>query len=67
MPAIKSQELGLTNIEYAQADILELGALGRTFDLIEAQASCTIWPIPTLPGERFYLSCVRRLYDGRLV
>jgi 2-polyprenyl-3-methyl-5-hydroxy-6-metoxy-1,4-benzoquinol methylase len=32
----KSQELELTNIEYAQADILELGALGRTFDLIEA-------------------------------
>jgi tetratricopeptide (TPR) repeat protein/2-polyprenyl-3-methyl-5-hydroxy-6-metoxy-1,4-benzoquinol methylase len=32
----KSQELGLTNIEYAQADILELGALGRSFDLIEA-------------------------------
>lgn len=32
----KSQELGLTNIEYAQADILELGALRRTFDLIEA-------------------------------
>ena len=32
----KSQELGLTNIEYAQADILELGTLGRTFDLIEA-------------------------------
>jgi tetratricopeptide (TPR) repeat protein/2-polyprenyl-3-methyl-5-hydroxy-6-metoxy-1,4-benzoquinol methylase len=32
----KSQELGLTNIEYAQADILELGALGRNFDLIEA-------------------------------
>jgi len=32
----KSQELGLTNIEYAQADILELGALGRNFDLIES-------------------------------
>ena len=32
----KSQELGLTNIEYAQADILELGALGRSFDLIES-------------------------------
>lgn len=32
----KSQELGLTNIEYAQADILELGSLGRTFDLIES-------------------------------
>ena len=32
----KSQELGLTNIEYSQADILELGGLGRDFDLIEA-------------------------------
>ena len=32
----KSQELGLTNIEYGQADILESGSLGRTFDLIEA-------------------------------
>ncbi len=32
----KSRELGLTNIEYAQADILELGGLGRTFDLIES-------------------------------
>lgn len=30
----KSREL--TNIEYAQADILELGALGRTFALIES-------------------------------
>lgn len=32
----KSQELGLTNIEFGQADILELGALGRNFDLIES-------------------------------
>jgi Flp pilus assembly protein TadD/SAM-dependent methyltransferase len=31
----KTQALGLRNIEYAQADILKLGALGRTFDLIE--------------------------------
>ncbi len=31
----KTNELGLGNIEYAQADILELGALGRSFDLIE--------------------------------
>jgi 2-polyprenyl-3-methyl-5-hydroxy-6-metoxy-1,4-benzoquinol methylase/Tfp pilus assembly protein PilF len=30
----KTQELGLTNIEYAQADILELGGLARTFDII---------------------------------
>jgi 2-polyprenyl-3-methyl-5-hydroxy-6-metoxy-1,4-benzoquinol methylase len=32
----KTQELGLRNIEYAQADILELGTIGRTFDRIES-------------------------------
>ncbi len=32
----KARELGLTNIEYAQADILQLASLGRTFDLITA-------------------------------
>lgn len=32
----KSDERGLQRIEYAQADILELGSLGRRFDLIEA-------------------------------
>ncbi len=31
----KTRELGLRNIEYAQADILELGTIGRTFDSIE--------------------------------
>jgi SAM-dependent methyltransferase len=31
----KTDELGLRNIEYAQADILELASLGRRFDLIE--------------------------------
>jgi tetratricopeptide (TPR) repeat protein/SAM-dependent methyltransferase len=30
----KTQELGLSNIEYAQADILELGDVARTFDII---------------------------------
>lgn len=34
--ARKSAELGVTNIEYAQADILKLGSLGRSFDLIDA-------------------------------
>jgi 2-polyprenyl-3-methyl-5-hydroxy-6-metoxy-1,4-benzoquinol methylase len=28
--------LGLENIEFAQADILELGSLGRSFDIIES-------------------------------
>jgi tetratricopeptide (TPR) repeat protein/SAM-dependent methyltransferase len=32
----KTQALERTNIEYAQADILKLGALGRSFDLIES-------------------------------
>jgi tetratricopeptide (TPR) repeat protein/2-polyprenyl-3-methyl-5-hydroxy-6-metoxy-1,4-benzoquinol methylase len=32
----KTQELGVTNIEYAQADILKLGDITRTFDIIES-------------------------------
>jgi SAM-dependent methyltransferase/tetratricopeptide (TPR) repeat protein len=32
----KTRELGLRNIEYAQADILELATIGRTFDRIES-------------------------------
>jgi 2-polyprenyl-3-methyl-5-hydroxy-6-metoxy-1,4-benzoquinol methylase len=32
----KTREEGLPNIEYGQADILKLGAIGRSFDRIEA-------------------------------
>jgi tetratricopeptide (TPR) repeat protein/2-polyprenyl-3-methyl-5-hydroxy-6-metoxy-1,4-benzoquinol methylase len=32
----KTQELGIANIEYAQADILKLGDIARTFDIIES-------------------------------
>ena len=32
----KTRTLGLNNIEYAQADILKLGTIGRSFDLIES-------------------------------
>jgi tetratricopeptide (TPR) repeat protein/2-polyprenyl-3-methyl-5-hydroxy-6-metoxy-1,4-benzoquinol methylase len=32
----KTQELGLTNIEYRQADILRIGELTRTFDIVES-------------------------------
>jgi tetratricopeptide (TPR) repeat protein/SAM-dependent methyltransferase len=32
----KTRELGITNIEYAQADILKLGSINRTFDIIES-------------------------------
>jgi SAM-dependent methyltransferase len=31
----KARELGLTGIEFAQADILGLGSIGRSFDVIE--------------------------------
>ena len=31
----KTRELGIANIEYAQADILRLGSIGKTFDFIE--------------------------------
>jgi ubiquinone/menaquinone biosynthesis C-methylase UbiE len=34
--ARKTRELGLQNIEYAQADLLELGSLDRSFDVIDA-------------------------------
>ena len=32
----KTEELGLKNIEYARADILKLGDLNRTFDIVES-------------------------------
>jgi Flp pilus assembly protein TadD/SAM-dependent methyltransferase len=32
----KTHEMGLGNIEYAQADLLKLGELGRDFDVIES-------------------------------
>ncbi|WP_246198128.1 tetratricopeptide repeat protein [Solidesulfovibrio aerotolerans] len=32
----KTRELGVANIEYAQADLLRLGELGRSFDLVES-------------------------------
>jgi len=34
--ARKTNELGVTNIDYAQADIMELGTLDQQFDLIES-------------------------------
>jgi tetratricopeptide (TPR) repeat protein/2-polyprenyl-3-methyl-5-hydroxy-6-metoxy-1,4-benzoquinol methylase len=32
----KTQELGITNVEYAQADILKLGDIARRFDIISS-------------------------------
>jgi tetratricopeptide (TPR) repeat protein/2-polyprenyl-3-methyl-5-hydroxy-6-metoxy-1,4-benzoquinol methylase len=32
----KAQELGVPNVEYAQADIMNIGSLGRSFDVISS-------------------------------
>ena len=53
----KTQELGMTNIEYAQADILKLGDIARTFDIIESVGCCIIWPTPSPDGEPCCLDC----------
>jgi len=54
----KTRELGLRNIEYAQADILELGAIDRTFDRIESVGVLHHLAEPTA-GWRVLVSLLR--------
>jgi SAM-dependent methyltransferase len=54
----KTRELGLRNIEYAQADILELGAIDRTFDSIESVGVLHHLAEPTA-GWRVLVSLLR--------
>jgi len=54
----KTREPGLRNIEYAQADILELGAIGRTFDSIESVGVLHHLAEPTA-GWRVLVSLLR--------
>ena len=54
----KTQELGITNIEYAQADILKLGDIARTFDIIESGGVLHHLADPFL-GWRILLSRLR--------
>lgn len=54
----KTQELGLTSIDYAQADILKLGGIGRTFDVIESSGVLHHLDDP-LAGWRVLLSLLR--------
>jgi len=54
----KTRELGLRNIEYAQADILELGTINRTFDSIESVGVLHHLAEPTA-GWRVLVSLLR--------
>jgi tetratricopeptide (TPR) repeat protein/2-polyprenyl-3-methyl-5-hydroxy-6-metoxy-1,4-benzoquinol methylase len=54
----KTQELGITNIEYAQADILKLGDIARTFDIVESRGVLHHLADPFL-GWRTLLSRLR--------
>ena len=54
----KTRELGLRNIEYAQADILELGSIGRTFDRIDSLGVLHHLAEPTA-GWRVLVSLLR--------
>ena len=54
----KSSSLAVDNIEYAQADILELGSIDRMFDLVEASGVLHHLADPLL-GWRILLSRLR--------
>jgi len=54
----KSRELGVTSIEYAQADLQKLGTLGRSFDVIESSGVLHHLADPLL-GWQVLLSLLR--------
>lgn len=54
----KAREAGLTNLEFAQADILQLGSIGRTFDVVEASGVLHHLADP-MEGWRVLLSLLR--------
>jgi Tfp pilus assembly protein PilF/2-polyprenyl-3-methyl-5-hydroxy-6-metoxy-1,4-benzoquinol methylase len=54
----KTRELGIVNVEYAQADILKLGDIARTFDIIESRGVLHHLADPFM-GWRILLSRLR--------
>lgn len=54
----RTRALGLPNVEYAQADILKLGSIGRTFDIIESAGVLHHLEDP-MAGWRVLLSLLR--------
>ena len=62
----RTQELGIKNMEYGQADVLQLQPIGRTFDIIEASGVLHHLADP-LAGWRVLLSILPsgRLHEAR--
>ena len=54
----KARGLGIANVEYAQADLLELASLGRTFDVISSVGVLHHLGDP-LAGWRALVACLR--------
>jgi 2-polyprenyl-3-methyl-5-hydroxy-6-metoxy-1,4-benzoquinol methylase len=54
----KTEELGLQNIDYMQADILDLGKLGRQFDIVESAGVLHHMDDP-LAGWRVLTDCLK--------
>lgn len=54
----KAIELGISSIEFAQADVMELSALGRSFDLVECSGALHYFADP-FAGWRILLSLLR--------
>ena len=54
----QSEELGVKNIDYLQADILDLSKLGREFDIIESVGALHHMSSP-LTGWRILVNCLK--------
>jgi ubiquinone/menaquinone biosynthesis C-methylase UbiE len=54
----KTEELGVQNIDYMQADILDLGKLGRRFDIVESAGVLHHMDDP-LAGWRVLTDCLK--------
>lgn len=54
----KARELGISSIEFGHADVMELGGLGRTFDMVECSGALHYFADP-FAGWRVLLSLLR--------
>ncbi len=54
----KAHEMGVASIEFAQADVMELGSLGRSFDLVECSGALHYFADP-FAGWQVLLSLLR--------